>query len=118
MRGTRSFHCPARFLAATLIFLAGSGAAWAWGGRYDPATGVLTADSVTLGGAVYTGMQVTIGGIASGPAGTFENGFVYSYDTASGQLTVPVVDVGNARYYNVVPSPMFKSVLRVSSTQM
>jgi hypothetical protein len=97
-----SLRRKARSIMVALMCLACSSAVWAWGGKYDPVTGVLTADSVTLGGAVYTGMQVTIGDIASGPAGTFENGLVYSYDTASGQLTVPVVDVGDARYYNVV----------------
>jgi hypothetical protein len=102
MRGTRSFHRHARFLAATLIFLAGSGAVWAFASGYDPATRVLTAESVTLGGATFEGMQVTISGIVTGPTGTVGNGWETSYDTASGQLTVPVVDVGNTRYYNVV----------------
>jgi hypothetical protein len=92
----------ARSITAAMVFLACSGAVWAFGGRYDPATGVLTAQGLTLGAALYTNMQVTVSGIVSGPTGTFGNGWFTSYDTASGQLTVPFVDVGDARYYNVV----------------
>jgi hypothetical protein len=97
-------HHHARFLAAALAFLACSGvvSAECVAGNYDPATGVLTTQYVTLGGALYQNVQVTVSGIVSGPTGTVPNGDEYSYDTSSNQLTVPCVTVGNAIYLNVV----------------
>lgn len=73
-----------------------------FGSNYDPVTGVLTAESVDLGAARFTNMQVKVNGIVSGPTGTFQNGLDTSYDTVRGRLTVPVVDVGTIRYYNLV----------------
>jgi hypothetical protein len=96
-----SLRRTARLFSASLLFLLCHGA-MAFGSTYDPATGVLTADTVDLGGARFTSMQVKVNGIVSGPTGTFQNGLDTSYDTVSGQLTVPVVDVGNIRYYNLV----------------
>ena len=66
-----SMRRVARSIAAPLMCLACSGAVWAFGGRYDPATGVLTAQGLTLGAALYTNMQVTVSGIVNGPTGTF-----------------------------------------------
>src|SRR5450755_138699 len=91
-----SLRRTARLFSASLLFLLCHGA-MAFGSTYDPATGVLTADTVDLGGARFTSMQVKVNGIVSGPTGTFQNGLDTSYDTVSGQLTVPVVDVGNIR---------------------
>jgi hypothetical protein len=102
MRCTCSHSLRAQLLGAAFAFLACNGAAWAQADIYDPATGVLTADNVTLGGALFTNMQVTVSGIASGPTSPPAKGDWYSYDTASNQMTVPFVDVGNFRYFNVV----------------
>jgi hypothetical protein len=96
-----SIRHKARSFTAPILFLLCNGA-MAYGGTYDPVTRVWTADSVTLGGAKFEGMRVKVSGIVSGPTGTSQNGWDASYDTASGHLTVPVVDVGNTRYYNVV----------------
>lgn len=72
------------------------------GGNYDPVKNVLSPGWVTLGAARHPNMQVTIGHVISGPTGTFANGGLYSYDTASNQMTMPSVSVGNTAYYNVV----------------
>jgi hypothetical protein len=101
MRCKGSFY-RTRIFTAALMLLACSGAAWAVGGSYDPATGVLSADFVTLGAARYTGMQVTVSSIVRGPMGGSANGSDYSYDTSSNQLTIPSVTVGNTAYLNVV----------------
>jgi hypothetical protein len=102
MQRTRSFHHRARSVAVALVLQACSGAVWAYGGSYDPATGVLTGEFVTLGGALFEGMQVTVSGIVSGPTDAGPHGWEYSYNTASNQLTVPTVLVGSTRYNNVV----------------
>jgi hypothetical protein len=102
MRCTCPRNHGTKLFSAAVVFLACSGAAWAFGGSYDPATRVLTAEYVTLGGALYTNMQVSVSGIVSGPAGAGPNGYAYSYDTASKQLTVPRVMVGDSQYNNVV----------------
>ncbi len=96
-----SLRRKARLFTGPMLFLLCSSVI-AFGSNYDPATGVLTADTVDLGAARFTGMQLKVSGIVSGPTGAFENGLDTSYDTLSGRLTVPVVDVGNIRYYNVV----------------
>ena len=89
-----------RLFTAALAFLICSGGAWA--DTYDPATRELTISAVTVGGASFYNMVVTVAGVVSGPTGTTANGFQDTYDTASGQLTIPWVTVGTSTYYNVV----------------
>jgi hypothetical protein len=90
----------ARIHTAALMFLVASGTAWA--DNYDPVTTKLTAARVTMGGATFFDLVVSVAAIVSGPTGGAANGGEDSYDTTSGQLTIPSVMVGSTTYHNVV----------------
>ncbi len=62
----------------------------------------LTIPTMTIRGAVYSDVVVTVGKIVSGPTVGPAYGTVDSYSVASGQLTVPEVIFGGKTYYNVV----------------
>jgi uncharacterized repeat protein (TIGR03803 family) len=89
-----------RSLATVLVLLVGCGVAWA--DAYNPANNELTISSLVIGGATYSDMVVTVGGIVSGPAGKSPNGSADSYDPGTGQLAVQSVTVGSASFFNVV----------------
>jgi hypothetical protein len=94
-------QCAQRLMTA--LMLSGAAAASYGADSYDPHHNQLTIPAITIGGATYSNMVVTVGGILSGPAGTMANGVVDTYDPATKQLTVPAVTVLNgATYYNVV----------------
>lgn len=92
-------------LAVSLLGLTACASAQAI--SYDPATGVLTIPSVSVGGDTY--VNVTLrdtgnyrfelqGATAQVPAGMA----VATYDAASGLLTLPTVVAGYTTYVNVV----------------
>jgi uncharacterized repeat protein (TIGR03803 family) len=64
--------------------------------------GQLTAQTVTLGGATFTNVVVTISGIVSGPSGSAPVGSVDVFDPVKRHISVPAVTVGANTYYNVV----------------
>lgn len=110
---SRLLRHRARSITTALVFLVCAGTAWA--DTYYPATSELTIPSVSVGGATYFNVLVTIARLVSGPPGTPANGDEDSYDTASGQLTVPSMTVGSTTYYNVVATVRdFVSVGQVS----
>lgn len=90
-----------RLLAATLACVAAAGTACG-ADSYDPATAQLTIPTLTLGGATYSTMVITVGAIVSGPQGTAPLTAADSYNPALNQLTVPAVVVAGKTYYNVV----------------
>ncbi len=89
----------ARALAAALLLIACSAAAHA---ADTYVAGLLSVPSLTIGGATYSNLVLTVGSVISGPTGTAPLGAQDSYDIPTGQLTVPSVMVGNHPYYNVV----------------
>ncbi len=99
MRFASSFDRAVRILLPILLLLACAADAFA-ADVYNGAT--LTIPSVTIGGATYSNMVVTVGGIVSGPVGSAPYTSVDSYNPANGELTVPAVTLGGATYYNVV----------------
>ena len=55
-----------------------------------------------MGAAIYYNMQVTVGHVVSGPMGSVCYSNDYSYDTASHEITIPSVTVGDTTYCNVM----------------
>jgi hypothetical protein len=90
-----------RFISslAALLFLAGTHQAAA----FDTFSGgQLSIPSVSMGGATFSNMVVTLGSIVVAPNGTTPNASADSYDPATNRLSVPTVVVGANVYYNVV----------------
>lgn len=68
---------------------------------FDPTTGQLTINSVTVGASNYCNVVVTLNkliSVGTAPA----NGNNDTFDASTGQLSIPSVKVGDATYYNVV----------------
>jgi hypothetical protein len=94
-----SRRLQARTLFAALLILAGSLKA----GAFDTFSGgQLSIPSVTIGGATFSNMVVTLGTIVRGPNGSTPMGNQDSYNPANNQLSIPVVLVGSNTYYNVI----------------
>ena len=85
------------FFTAVLVLM-GASEAYATD-TYSPPN--LLIPTVTIGGATFTNMVVTVGGIVSGPSGSSGNGSIDSYDPLTNQLTIPNVMVGANTYHNV-----------------
>jgi hypothetical protein len=90
----------ARSVTAALVLLLCNAAAWA--DNYDPSNRKLTIPYLTVGGATYSNVVVTVGGVISGPTGTSASGSGDVYDPANRKLIIPRVMVGTNPYYNVV----------------
>ena len=89
----------ARSIFAALLLFVGATAAYATD-TYSPPN--LNIPTVVIGGATYTNMVVTVGGIVSGPSGSSGNSSADSYDPTTHQLTIPNVLVGSTTFHNVV----------------
>jgi hypothetical protein len=99
MHLTSSRRLQARTLIAALLILTGSLKA----GAFDTFSGgQISIPSVTIGGATFSNMVVTLGTIVTGPSGTTPNGTQDSYNPANNQLNIPAVLVGSNIYYNVI----------------
>jgi len=86
---------------AALLLLATGAAAFATD-TYNG--GALSIPSVTVGGATFTNLVVTVQNVLAGPTGAVPGGSADSYNPVNNQLTIPSVRVGAMTYYNVVVS--------------
>jgi hypothetical protein len=64
--------------------------------------GQLTLPIVSVGGASFTDMVITVGKIVSGPTGTSAESSGNSYDPSTGQLSVSQVSFNGTTFHNVV----------------
>ncbi len=101
MQSTSFLRQPARAIFAILVFLFGVTAAYGFD-TYNAGSKQLTAPSVTIGGATFSNVVLTVASIATPPSGSSPNGAADSYNPVNNDLTIPAVKLGATTYYNVV----------------
>jgi hypothetical protein len=91
----------ARWLALSGFLSMSTVGVWA-ADSYDAHSRQLTIPAITIGGATYSNMVVTVGKIVTAPTGGVPLGGVDTYDPATRNLTVPAVVLGTVTYSNAV----------------
>jgi hypothetical protein len=101
MRFTSLLRLRARAVLAALVFLAGVTEALGFD-TYNAGTKQLSAPTVTIGGATFNNVVLTVASIVTPPSGSSPNGTSDSYNPVNNDLTIPAVKLGSTMYFNVV----------------
>jgi hypothetical protein len=97
MNCTSSMRRQARAFAVAGLLISCAGAVHA---DDTFSAGQLSIPSLSNGPVTYSNVKVTVGSIASGPAGTSPVGSVDTLDTSTGRISIPTVHVGAGTFYN------------------
>jgi len=81
---------------------------------YNTSTGILSIARVTVGDILYSDVKATIGEVIS--VGTYADDSYDTYDASTNRLTIPIVNVGAATYYNVVVVVTLQNVISVGTS--